>query len=108
MWYLTSSTRCAPAGPALPPVSLVSTVDGSVVGRLMLSACRLDAPPRLVDVYSLSPLGVLPEFWREAVQTALARGTRLRARWLTPRARNRVQTYQDPGSAFRALRIGKR
>jgi putative acetyltransferase len=28
---------------------------------VLLSACRPDAPPRLVDVYSLSPLGVLPD-----------------------------------------------
>jgi putative acetyltransferase len=71
MWYLTSSTRCAPAGPALPPVSLVSTVDDTVVGHAMLSACRLDTTPRLVDVYSLSPLGVLPEFRRRGIGTAL-------------------------------------
>src|SRR5690349_13587330 len=71
MWYLTSSTRCAPAGPALPPVSLVSTVDDRVVGHLRLSACRLDTTPRLVDVFSLSPLGVLPEFQRRGTGTAL-------------------------------------
>lgn len=56
---------------ALPPVSLVSTVEGRVVGHVMLSACRLDAPPRIVDVYSLSPLGVLPEFQRQGIGTAL-------------------------------------
>lgn len=37
----------------------------------MLSACRLDALPRLVDVFSLSPLGVLPEFQRQGVGTRL-------------------------------------
>jgi putative acetyltransferase len=56
---------------ALPTVSLVSTVDDRVVGHVMLSACRLDAAPRLVDVYSLSPLGVLPEFQRRGIGTAL-------------------------------------
>ena len=37
----------------------------------MLSACRLDALPRLVDVMSLSPLGVLPEFQRQGIGTRL-------------------------------------
>lgn len=37
----------------------------------MLSACRLDALPRLVDVLSLSPLGVLPEFQRQGIGTRL-------------------------------------
>ena len=37
----------------------------------MLSPCRLDALPRLVDVFSLSPLGVLPEFQRQGIGTRL-------------------------------------
>ena len=37
----------------------------------MLSACRLDALPRLVDVVSLSPLGVLPEFQGRGIGTRL-------------------------------------
>ncbi len=37
----------------------------------MLTACRLDALPRLVDVVSLSPLGVLPDFQRQGVGTRL-------------------------------------
>ena len=49
------------ASPSLAPVSLVATIGDRVVGHVMLSACRLDALPRLVDVFSLSPLGVLPE-----------------------------------------------
>jgi len=44
----------------LPTVSFVATVGDLVVGNVMLSAGRLDAPQRLVDVYVLSPLGVLP------------------------------------------------
>jgi putative acetyltransferase len=66
---LVDALRAARA--ALPAVSLVSTVDNRIVGHVMLSACRLDAPPRLVDVYSLSPLGVLPEFQRLGIGTAL-------------------------------------
>jgi putative acetyltransferase len=56
---LVDALRAAHA--ALPPLSLVAVLDGRVVGHVMLSACRLDALPRLVDVYSLSPLGVRPE-----------------------------------------------
>ena len=59
------------ARPSLAPLSLVATVDERVVGHVMLSACRLDALPRLVDVFSLSPLGVLPEFQRQGIGTRL-------------------------------------
>ncbi|MEU6206566.1 N-acetyltransferase [Micromonospora musae] len=59
----------------LPPLSLVATVDDAegerVVGHVMLSGCRLDALERLVAVYTLSPLGVLPEFQRTGIGTAL-------------------------------------
>jgi putative acetyltransferase len=43
------------------PISLVAVDDGLVVGHVMLSRCRLDAPRRIVDVLCLSPLGVLPD-----------------------------------------------
>ncbi|MEE6311438.1 N-acetyltransferase [Plantactinospora veratri] len=56
---------------SLAPLSLVATVGERVVGHVLLSACRLDALPRLVDVMSLSPLGVLPEFQRRGVGTRL-------------------------------------
>jgi putative acetyltransferase len=59
------------AATPLVPVSLVATIDDRVVGHVMLSACRLDALPRLVDVVSLSPLGVLPEFQRRGIGTRL-------------------------------------
>ena len=55
----------------LAPLSLVATVEERVVGHVMLSACRLDALPRLVDVLSLSPLGVLPEFQGQGIGTRL-------------------------------------
>jgi putative acetyltransferase len=66
---LVAALRAAPA--ALPVVSLVATVDDRVVGHVLLSACRLDAPRRLVDVLSLSPLGVLPEHQRRQIGTRL-------------------------------------
>jgi putative acetyltransferase len=61
----------------LAPVSLVATVSdedagGEVVaGHVLISASRLDAPSRIVDVYVLSPLGVLPGFQRRGIGTAL-------------------------------------
>jgi len=66
---LVDALRSAPA--TLAPVSLVATVDGQVVGHVLLSASRLDAPLRLVDVLVLSPLGVLPEHQRRGAGTAL-------------------------------------
>lgn len=66
---LVDALRAATA--ALPPLSFVATWGDRIVGHVMLSACRLDAPPRLVDVYSLSPLGVLPEHQRHGIGTAL-------------------------------------
>ena len=56
---------------SLAPLSLVATFGERMVGHVMLSACRLDALPRLVDVMSLSPLGVLPEFQRQGIGTRL-------------------------------------
>lgn len=66
---LVDALRAAKA--PLAPLSLVATVGDRVVGHVMLSACRLDALPRLVDVLSLSPLGVLPEFQRQGIGTRL-------------------------------------
>lgn len=66
---LVDALRTAPA--AVPPLSLVATFGDRVVGHVMLSACRLDALPRLVDVYSLSPLAVLPEYQGQGIGTAL-------------------------------------
>lgn len=66
---LVSALREAPA--PLPPLSFVVVVDEAVVGHTMLSASRLDAPPRLVDVYVLSPLGVLTSHQRRGIGTSL-------------------------------------
>ncbi|MFB7375161.1 GNAT family N-acetyltransferase, partial [Streptomyces sp. NPDC056222] len=40
-------------------------------GHVLLSATRLDAPRRIEDVLSLSPLGVVPEFRRQGIGTQL-------------------------------------
>jgi len=68
---LVATLRATPA--ALAPASFVATAGDSVVGHVMLSASRLDAPPRLVNVYVLSPLGVLPGLQRQGTGTALVR-----------------------------------
>jgi putative acetyltransferase len=59
------------AAAPLPPISLVADAGGQVVGHVLLSASRLDAPRRLVDVMVLSPLGVRPEWQRRGIGTAL-------------------------------------
>lgn len=53
--------------------SLVAIEDGEVVGNVMFSRNRLDAPERLVDVQVLSPLGVLPAYQRRGIGSALIR-----------------------------------
>ena len=67
---LTDALRSV-ARPPLEPISFMAETRGEVVGHVMLSAARLDAPLRLVDVYVLSPLGVLPSHQRRGIGTAL-------------------------------------
>lgn len=71
---LVEALRTAEA--PLAPLSFVAVLDDKVVGHVLLSATRLDAPRRIVDVLTLSPLGVLPELQRQGI------GTRLIARAL--------------------------
>lgn len=66
---LVDALRVADA--PLPVLSFVAEEDGQVVGHVMLSASRLDAPRRIVDVYVLSPLGVAPEHQRNGTGTRL-------------------------------------
>lgn len=54
-------------------LALVAEADGQVVGHVMFTRSRLDAPQRLVDVQVLSPLGVLPAWQRRGVGSALVR-----------------------------------
>jgi len=68
---LVDTLRAAPA--ALAPLGFVATVGEAVAGHVLLTTSRLDAPARLVDVYVLSPLGVLPRFQRRGIGTALIR-----------------------------------
>lgn len=66
---LVDSLRASTAS----PLSLVAVVGGEVVGHALFTRSLLDAPQRLVDVQVLSPLGVLPEFHRRGVGSALVR-----------------------------------
>ncbi|MEQ7126508.1 N-acetyltransferase [Actinopolymorpha sp. B11F2] len=66
---LVEALRAAEA--PIGPLSYVATVDDVIVGHVLLSACRLDAPHRLVDVLTLSPLGVLPDHQNRGIGTHL-------------------------------------
>ncbi|HTJ70849.1 MAG TPA: N-acetyltransferase [Actinospica sp.] len=78
---LADALRAAPA--PLPPSGLVATSSPDaasdagngdlIIGHVLLSASRLDAAERLVDVLVLSPLGVLPEFQGRGIGTRLVR-----------------------------------
>ncbi len=68
---LVDALRSATA--ALPVESFVAVAHDQVVGHIMLSAAMLDAPKRLVDVYTLSPLAVLPNMQRLGIGTSLVR-----------------------------------
>ncbi len=66
---LVDALRSAHA--SLAPRSFVATDGDRIVGHVMLSASRLDAPRRIVDVWVLSPLGVRPEAQRCGIGTRL-------------------------------------
>jgi len=55
----------------LAPASFVATIGDQVVGHVLLSAGRLDAPRRIVDVFIVAPLGVLPGFQNQGIGTRL-------------------------------------
>ena len=54
-------------------VSLVAEAEAGVVGHVLCSPCLLDAPRRLVEVQTLTPLAVLPDQQRQGIGTALVR-----------------------------------
>ena len=66
---LVRALRAAPGSSEV--LSLVAYVSERVVGHVMLSPGRLDAPRRIVDVMTLSPLGVLPEMQGRGIGTQL-------------------------------------
>jgi putative acetyltransferase len=55
-------------------VSLVAEIDGHIVGHVQLSRCWVDAPDRLVEVATLSPLSVLPRHQGRGIGGRLVRG----------------------------------
>jgi putative acetyltransferase len=54
-------------------LSLVAEHDGQVVGSVLFTRSLLDAPRRLVEVQVLSPLGVMPEYQKRGIGSALVR-----------------------------------
>lgn len=54
-------------------VSLVAERHGEIVGHVQLSRCWVDAPDRLVEVLSLSPLSVLPRYQGHGIGGRLVR-----------------------------------
>lgn len=66
---LVAAIHATPA--PVKPRGFVATLGGVIVGNVLISAARLDAPRRLVDVATLSPLGVLPEHQRRGIGTLL-------------------------------------
>jgi putative acetyltransferase len=67
-------------GEGLVHASLVAELDGAVVGHVGVSAAWLDARERLVDLWMLSPLSVLPEHQARGIGTALLAAAVERAR----------------------------
>lgn len=68
--HLVETLRVVPA--VRTPISLVArNAVGLVIGHVMLSAGRVDAPARLVEVMTLSPLAVLRDHRRQGVGAAL-------------------------------------
>ncbi|NGO54085.1 GNAT family N-acetyltransferase [Allomesorhizobium camelthorni] len=68
---LVDALRSASAPTA--PMSYVAVRDNRIIGHIMMSAGRLDAPRQIVNVLVLSPLGVLPEFQKRGIGTALVK-----------------------------------
>jgi putative acetyltransferase len=66
-------------------LSLVACDGEQVIGHVLFSRNLLDAPPRLVDVQVLSPVGVLPDRQRQGVGSALVRhGLEVLSEWGVP------------------------
>jgi putative acetyltransferase len=54
-------------------LALVADEENGVVGHVMFTSSLLDAPRRLVSVQVLSPVGVLPDWQKRGVGSALVR-----------------------------------
>lgn len=57
----------------VPSLSFVAVAGDDVVGHVLFTRCWLDAPARLVDVLTLSPLAVHPSHQGQGIATRLIR-----------------------------------
>jgi putative acetyltransferase len=74
---LVDALRVSPA--FIPGLSLVATVDGAVVGHILLTAAELDDSAARHRVLVLSPLSVLPGQQRQGIGAALVKDALARA-----------------------------
>src|SRR5665647_485910 len=96
---LVAALRTASA--PLAPKSFVATISRQVVGHVLLSASRLDAPPRIVDLFILAPLGVLPGFRSRGIGTRLLERTPARSTESLAGARERLTRHMPRLCAVR-------
>jgi putative acetyltransferase len=75
-------------------LSLVAEHEGRIVGHIMFTRCLLDAPRRLVEVQTLSPLAVTPEYLKRGIGSALVEDG---LRTLAGRSAPLVFLEGDPG-----------
>ena len=54
-------------------LSFVAELDGEIVGQVLFTHAFLDAPPQILDVLVLSPIGVRPDLQRSGVGGQLMR-----------------------------------
>ncbi len=68
---LVDALRMSPGW--VPELSFVAVSGDDVVGQVLFTRCRLDAPERLVDVLTLSPLAVHPDHQGQGLASRLIR-----------------------------------
>lgn len=57
----------------IPELSLVAVRDSQVVGHILFSRIHIETPQKNVEVLSLAPMAVLPEFQNQGIGSELVR-----------------------------------
>lgn len=57
----------------IPELSLVAVKNSQIVGHILFSRIHIESPQRDVEVLSLAPMAVLPEFQNQGIGSQLAR-----------------------------------